>query len=206
MPNPHVIRRLVGALIAGLLSAHSEAAPVVFVTPKANSSWWLSETAVSRPMGRSIDGLPMAELDKLRAATPGPSDVDKLCFVDALDPSNIVSVSRATQREIDKTIAENGGAALFKHEDVTSDGLHYVTRVGVYEGCNGSSGGIIVSYDASTKRPLRADYFSDQPLNFLLPAKAPALLVESSCFECGDGSLYYYDPARKAFYWEYVGD
>jgi hypothetical protein len=159
---------------------------------------------VIRPMSKTIDGISIEAINAFRS-TQG-FDAEKFCYVEAIGRDSYVAIDRATQLEIDKTLAAQDHDP-FTRTFTTPDGRSFTARVGVYERCSdGTKGAILIIYETATKAIADSREWEDVPFRFLWPWKAPGLLMQGQCFFCGDTNVLYYDVGRKKFYWEYEGD
>lgn len=195
------MKRLALLLLSLLVGvAPSAAIGAIFIMP-GTESWWLSKNVV-RIMGKQVDAVPLAAINSYLQQNAA---ADELCFVEGLETAQIIGLHRQTQQHIDATFKREG-TSVFRLTAAIPDGRTVVVRSGIYEECDGTTGGLVLVYELGTSDIALASVTEDQPFNFLFKADRPALAGSGSCFECGDWNSLYYDVTRKKFYWEYEGD
>lgn len=197
------IFKTICATLGLVLSSQASAVPSVFLAPEKLSAWY-THKAVVRPMGKTVDGIPLLKLNAYRKQRW--PEFSELCYAEGAGKDTYVGLDRATQDEITKQLTD------LKHDPFiqrfsTLDGRKLVARVAIQETCDAKQkGAMIIVYDPATTEILDVLEWEDDPFRFLWPARGEGLLAHSSCFECGDWNVGFYDVSRKRFYWEAQGD
>lgn len=174
--------------------------PYIFVPAESGVAWW-ARASVIRPTGSSVTGI---SIDAFNRALNDPEN--EWCFANATNARSFVSEDRGTQTAIDQRLAASS-PPLFRTSGSFTGNEPLDAVVGHYAGCDGQVGAFIVITARSISEPriIFVDAFEDWgPLIYMEPV--PDGVAVSSCFECGHLEGLFYDPARRRFYWESLGD
>ena len=170
--------------------------------------WYLLDMTI-RPTGTSVAGVPIsavnAFLERQLADRPAITP-ERWCFANALSQRSYVSANRHVQANIDELFRENPEARFQMRGRFTGEG-ELLALVGHYEDCGGEAHGFIMILETSGPTPtiVHVDtlpYVSGLQYMRMVDGN----ITVSTCFECGDVSGLFFDPRRRRWYWEALGD
>lgn len=180
-------------------SSLAESRPSIFVPNDAGYAWWAREL-VLRPMTTAVGRVGISDINAHLAARSAVTP-QRICFVEAVLPGDILSADRATQQEIDATLRQfpNSFTATY----TARSGRSFNVQVVTYEVC-GASGGATALLITNADGSLHS--FHDQEFLFTRISKRPDGKINVfGCFECGDVSELLYDAENDRFYTQWIG-
>lgn len=195
------LRRIFIAIAACSISLNSvaEARPSIFVPEQAGYSWWARELII-RPMAKTVRKVSIAAINAHLAAKSAVTP-QKICFVEDVQRSDVLSVHRDTQKEIDETLAEFPQS--FSGAYVAKSGKNFDVQVVTYQVCDaarGASALVITNADGSLHT------FLTQEFDFTrIFKRADGKINVFGCFACGDVSELLYDSENDRFYQNWIG-
>lgn len=193
-----VVSRIAMLAIA-LLASPSLARPVLFIPKPSGFAWWAQEFTI-RPMGKEVLGISVREINGLLSGSSGMRSAMEICFVDVVRDDSIQSSDRATQEEIDATLAEHPGS--FSSFYRISNGTTFRVFVVAFEECGGEAGTGILIVDEGNR--LRG-FIPSEFLFTRILKRDDGVLNIFGCYACGDVAELRFDPEASQFYLRWVG-
>lgn len=197
-----LLRCLTAFLLPLVLAATPAAAsdPFITVTPdpeSGNSAFWILRME-SRPVGTSIAGLTLAQIN----AALGPAEA-RWCAADALTASSFSSPSAMTAAEIEVHFAADAPDIFRATTRMT--GVPVLALVGNFRSCAGGTAPFLLLVDQNGRaRVVYVRAFADWTPFIALHADGNRLVV-SSCLECDHAEILSYNRRTRRFAWRSEG-
>ena len=175
--------------------------PFIFVTPTAQASdpssdGWTGMQFAARPLGTSIAGHTVAELNSYRDAP-----LNRWCHVSPVTARSFVSPDPRVQAAIDATFREHPNVFTVSG-NFTGSGAETAT-LGMYSRCEGSATGLFILFQSvgPPRRLLHVQALNPEMTFAHLWVNEGDVNV-GDCFACDVFSALRYDRGRRRFYWE----
>ena len=198
--------RIFVSLLAGFIlfgaASDSMAKPVIFVPTTDDAYAWWAKPLTIRPLSKAVGGVSVDSINSWLAEHRGLREPVSLCYLEAVDGDAIVSPVRETQKEIDKTIAENPNS--FQQTFVSHANSRFLIRVVAFETCGEeprSGTGILIT-DASG---LFKSFIENEFFFTRLSKRDDGLINVFGCYACGDVNELRYNPDGDEFYLKWIG-